>query len=260
PRIVLGLQAIQRRNTYIDKLVTPSEALQVHSEVLLYHSRKADILSLMVAKTSDIDVDGFITAAEAVMTDHRQALSELNIDDASATPSSLENIWKDVNRRLSAVPKNRANGDSVQQANNAVIWKKICEGDLTQKHRLTALSPEAARCLAAWKGKDLFLNNLTDLSPEAARSLSNWPGDWLGLNGLTELTPEVARHLARWKGKGLSLNGLDQLTPRVVAILSEWQGQQIELINVRHMAHWENPNTRLFLSDALKRKLNETRK
>jgi hypothetical protein len=81
-----------------------------------------------------------------------------------------------------------------------------------------------------------------------------------GLNGLKELTPEAAVHLARWKGKGLSLNGLSRLSPRVVAILSEWQGDQIELVHVKHMAHWENPNTRLFLSEDLKRKRNATRK
>ena len=106
----------------------------------------------------------------------------------------------------------------------------------------------------------MFLNALTDLSPDAARHLSAWEGDWLGLNGLTELSPEAAVHLSRWKGKGLSLNSLSRLSPRVVAILSDWQGDQIELINVKHMAHWENPKTRLFLSEDLKRKLNATRK
>jgi hypothetical protein len=105
----------------------------------------------------------------------------------------------------------------------------------------------------------LFLNAVTDLSAEAARGLAAWEGDWLGLNGLKELSPEAAAHLARWKGKGLSLNGLSRLSPRVVAILSEWQGDQIELVNVKHMAHWENPKTRLFLSEDLKRKRNAAR-
>jgi hypothetical protein len=81
----------------------------------------------------------------------------------------------------------------------------------------------------------------------------------MGLNGLRELSPEAAIHLSRWKGKGLSLNGLSRLSPRVVAILSEWEGEQIELVNVKHMAHWENPNTRLFLSEGLKRKSHTAR-
>jgi hypothetical protein len=74
------------------------------------------------------------------------------------------------------------------------------------------------------------------------------------LNGLQELSPETAVHLARWKGKGLSLNGLSRLSPQVVAILSEWKGDQLELVNVKHMAYWENPKTRLFLSEDLERK------
>ena len=78
------------------------------------------------------------------------------------------------------------------------------------------------------------------------------------MNSLTELSPEAAVHLSRWKGKRLSLNGLSSLSPRVVAILSDWQGDQIELINVKHMVHWENPNTRLFLSEDLKRKVQHT--
>jgi hypothetical protein len=260
PRIILGLQAIQRRSTYIDKLAAPAEILHRNSEELFYYSRKGELLSLMVTQTSDIDVDGFIAGAEAVMAAHRETLMRLNIDAVPATPKALAAIWNDVNNQRTA-PGGRSAGVAPNpDADNAAIWNKICEGDFTQKHRLTDLSPQAARCLAEWKGKDLFLNNLTDLSPEAARHLATWPGDWLGLNGLTELTPDVAVHLARWKGRGLSLNGLDRLSPRVVAILSEWQGRQIELINVKHMAHWENPNTRLFLSDEVKRKLSTTRK
>jgi hypothetical protein len=90
--------------------------------------------------------------------------------------------------------------------------------------------------------------------------LADWKGEWLGLNGLRDLSPEVAAYLATWKGKGLSLNGLTRLSPRVVAILSEWQGDQIELINVRHMAHWENPKTRLFLSEEMDRKIKGKRR
>ena len=47
--------------------------------------------------------------------------------------------------------------------------------------------------------------------------------------------------------------------PQVVAILSEWKGDQLELVNVKHMAYWENPKTRLFLSEDLKRKRNAAR-
>ena len=148
----------------------------------------------------------------------------------------------------------RLSGADRDGGDTAAISRQICDGDFSQRDRLTTLSPEVARCLAKWKGKDLFLNALTELHPDAARHLADWQGDWLGLNGLTDLSPETAAHLARWKGKGLSLNGLSRLSPRVVAILSEWQGDQIELVNVKHLAHWENPSTRLHLSEDLKRK------
>ena len=254
PRINLGLSAIQRRDTYIKKLVVPANGLFRNSEELLYFSRKAGILSLMAAKTSDIEIDGFVEQAERIMEAHGSALAQLNIDAVPASPPTLESIWQEIAKRLPAKPGKPVNKQSDTKTDNAAIWKDICDGDFTRKHQLTALSAQAARCLTTWKGRDLFLNGLTDLSAAAARQLIAWQGDWLGLNGLEDLSPEAATHLSRWPGKGLSLNGLSRLSPQVVAILSEWQGEQIELVNVKHMPHWENPNTRLFLSEALKRK------
>ncbi|MBC2713136.1 MAG: hypothetical protein HGJ94_19735 [Desulfosarcina sp.] len=260
PRISLGLSAIQRRDSYIKKLVTPAKSLFWNSETLLFLSRKAGLLALMAGKTSDIDIDGFIKQADEIRDAHGSALAQLNIDAVTTSPLALESIWQDIEKRLATTPVKREKNNTATETDNAAIWKNICNGDFTRKHKLAALSPETARCLATWKGKDLFLNELTDLSPETARQLAAWEGDWLGLNGLKELSPEAAMHLSRWKGKGLSLNGLSRLSPRVVAILSEWQGDQIELINVKHMARWENPKTRLFLSEDLSRKLNATRK
>jgi len=252
PRIGLGLSAIQRRDTYIRKLVRPVDELTWNSEELLYSSRKAELLALMATKTSDIDIDGFIRQSHELIGKHSRALEELNIDDVSVSPLSTEAIWNDITSRL---PKNPPKAASAgPEVDNDFISEQICNGDYSQKHKLTVLSPKTARCLAQWKGKDLFLNELKELEPEAARQLATWKGDWLGLNGIEELSPESAAHLSRWKGKGLSLNGLSRLSPRVVAILSEWQGDQIELVNVKHMAHWENPKTRLFLSEEMNRK------
>ena len=259
PRINLGLAAVQRRESYIRKLEIPVKRLFRGSEELLYLSRRAEFLALMAGKTSDIDIDGFIQQANEASQAHRSAMDQLNIDKVTVSPLALEAIWKDIARQLSTTPVTAGKNQTSITADNAKIWKDICDADYSEKHKLTALSPEAARCLAKWKGKDLFLNEVTDLSPEAARLLADWDGDWLGLNGLRELSPETAVHLARWKGRGLSLNGLSRLSPRVVAILSEWQGDQIELVNVKHMAYWENPKTRLFLSEDLKRKRNAAR-
>jgi hypothetical protein len=260
PHINLGLAAIQRRQTYLEKLETPAQRLFWNSEELLFFSRKAEFLALMAGKTSDIDIDGFIQQANEIINAHRSTLAQLNIDEVSASPQSLETIWKNIAKGMASAPVKPEKKRAAAETDNASIWENICDGDFSRKHNLTALSPEAARCLSNWKGKDLFLNALTVLSPESARQLANWEGDWLGLNGLTELSPEAAEHLSRWKGKGLSLNGLSRLSPRVVAILSEWQGDQIELVNVKHMAHWENPKTQLFLSEDLKRKRLATRK
>jgi hypothetical protein len=193
------------------------------------------------------------------MADHRRALAQLNIDDVEAPELTLESIWKRIDSQLAKKASPPASAPSAGKTKNEAIWAAVCSGNFSQKHKLTDLSPKAAKCLASWKGKDLYLNELTSLSPKAARQLSEWNGKWLGLNGLKELSPETAAHLARWKGKGLSLNGLTRLSPRVVAILSDWQGDQIELVNIKHMAHWENPKTRLFLSEALDRKINRKR-
>ena len=260
PSISLGLSAIQRRDFYVKKLETPVNILVGSSEELLFYSRKAALLALMAGKTSDIDIDGFIQQADEVRKVHAGGLAQLDIDAVPATPRALETIWQDIEKRRPTTTVNAENDNRITDTDNTTIWKNICGGDFSQKHQMTKLSPAAARCLTAWKGKDLFLNALTDLSPDAARHLSAWEGDWLGLNGLRELSPEAAVYLSRWKGRGLSLNSLSRLSPRVVAILSDWQGDQIELINVKHMADWKNPKTRLFLSEDLKRKLSATRK
>jgi hypothetical protein len=165
----------------------------------------------------------------------------------------LASIWKEIESRRTIAAQARDHESPDDNVENAAIWKAVCSGDFSQKHRLTKLSPEAAQCLATWTGKDLFLNGLTELSEEAARRLAEWPGDWLGLNGLAHLSAETARHLSRWRGKGLSLNGLSRLSPQVAAILSAWQGEQIELINLKHGVHWDHPATRLLLCETVKR-------
>ena len=257
PRIRLGVAAIQRRDTYIRKLAAPLETLLWNSEELLYFFRKAELLGFMTTKTSDIDVDGFIGQAEEIIDTHARTLAALNIDAVPAAPLPMETIWKNIVKQLPG--KTVATESPTPATDNAAISESICKGDFARKHQLTELTAETARCLAKWKGKDLFLNAVKQLHPEAARQLAAWKGEWLGLNGLEELSPEAAAHLSRWPGKGLSMNGLTRLSPRVVAILAEWQGDQIELVNVKHMAHWENPNTRLFLSEELVRKRNPAR-
>ncbi|MGA6926750.1 MAG: hypothetical protein WBY88_13765 [Desulfosarcina sp.] len=253
PHIRLGLDAIQRRDATIKKLKTPLNWLIGSREDLLFFSRKAGLLCLMADKTSGIDIEAFIARADDVMRAHRIALAQLTIGSDAGPAISLETIWQDILKRLTMPPSNTEKPPIEVKSDNATIWKDICGGDYSRKQTLTELSPEAARCLAKWDGRDLFLNGLTSLSAESARYLAKWEGEWLGLNGLADLSHEAAAHLSKWKGRGLSLNGLTRLPPRVATILSEWQGEQIELVNLRQMAPWDNPKTRLFLSESLSR-------
>lgn len=248
-RISLGLVAIQRRHTYISTLEMPIHNLARNSEELLYLLRKADLLALLAPKTADLDIDGFIRQADAVMEAHQSALAELDRHFEVAAPPDLESIWRWVETRLAAKPAAEAQPPPLLQGRDAAIAEEICRGDFSRTHQLTALSPQVARCLTAWSGKDLFLNALTDLSPQAARQLAAWEGTWLGLNGLRELTPETALYLAQWNGRRLSLNGLDRFSPPVAAIFSQWPGDQIELISLVHPVQLDNPGTRLFLSE-----------
>ena len=262
PRVHLALTAIQRRTATIGKLDAPQKALQRGSEELLYLSRRADLLALMADKTSDVDIDGFVQLADERMADQREMLARLNIDAADTAEVTLASIWQEIEKRLAAADTSPGSpvGSPPEKVDDAAIWKEICAGDFSRKHLLTRLPPQVAQCLSTWTGKDLFLNGLTELSPASARLLAAWGGDWLGLNALAELSPEAARHLSRWRGKGLSLNGLLRLSPQVAAILSEWQGEQIELVNLTHAVQWDNPRTRLYLSENMTRDIHATRK
>jgi hypothetical protein len=240
--------------------VTPQQTLDRGSEELLFLFRRAELLGLMTRSTSDIDIDGFVELADTRMADHQMTLSQLNIDSITVAPLPLEEIWQTAKMRLAKLPSKDSSTPSNAKADDASFGSEICAGDFSRNQRLTQLSPEVAKCLSTWDGKDLFLNGLTRLTADAAQYLAAWKGDWLGLNALEELTPEAAHHLAKWKGKGLSLNGLSRLSPQVVSILSEWQGDQIELVNLKHMVHWDNPKTKLFLPEAMSRKFRAARK
>jgi hypothetical protein len=216
----------------------------------------------MAGKTSDMDIDGFVQLADERMADQREMLAQLNIDAAAEIPVTLATIWQGIEKRLAAADASvrLPAGPPTEKGDDSAIWKEICAGDFSRKHLLTRLPPQVAQCLSAWTGKDLFLNGLTELSPASARLLAAWDGDWLGLNALAELSPEAARHLSRWRGKGLSLNGLLRLSPQVADILAQWQGEQIELVNLTHAVKWDNPRTRLFLSENMTRDIQATRK
>jgi hypothetical protein len=173
-------------------------------------------------------------------------MDALSLEQTATSGPSLTKIWGSVWAAHMKAHKKEPPA-TLALRRNQEIWAQICNGDFTRVGGLSALSREAAACLAAWEGKDLFLNNLEQLSPEVAQSLSAWKGEWLILNGLKSLSPESAQHLAAWKGKRLSLNGLTELSAAATRALAKWQGRQIEMIGLRRLAAWDNPQVTLYV-------------
>jgi hypothetical protein len=240
----MGLVTIQRRAGYIEKLALPRRQILAATEELRYLARKADILGIIAAKSSGLNVDPFSKQVDEVLLRLSRGVSELSLEE-NAGPA-LKEIWENVWAAHLKAPKKEPPAILAMRRNSA-IWKEICAGDFARVGELSALSVDAAACLAAWEGKDLFLNNLEQLSPEAAKGLTSWDGEWLVLNGLKRLSPETARHLASWKGNRLSLNGLTDLSPAAIRALSKWQGRQIEMIGLRRLAAWDNPQVTLYV-------------
>ena len=252
-RIELALRAIQRRYAYIAKLDSPLQRLEAVDEEILYYQRLTQIYKLMSGVISALPIEELEKELESVFAGNTEVIKTLGVRGDEVPLLPLETVWKRVYSDI-AGNKSRITYDKADKSNKK-IWKQICDGDFRQMHKLTRLSPEAAKCLLNWPGKDLYLNDVKELSPEVAKILSRWPGEWLSLNGITELAPETARYLAMWPGKRLSLNGLAELSPAATAELSKWQGEQLEMVGLRKIGRWDNYATKLFLSESLRRKL-----
>jgi hypothetical protein len=244
--ISMGLDTIQRRAGYIEKLALPRRQILAAAEELRYLARKADILGMIAAKSSGLNLDPFSKQVDEVLERLSQGVSELSLDENASAGPALKEIWEDVWAAHMKAPKKEPPA-TLSMRRNKEIWKAICGGDFTRVGELSALSGDAAVCLAAWEGKDLFLNNLEQLTSEAAKGLTSWDGEWLVLNGLKSLSPDAARHLAAWKGERLSLNGLTELSPAATRALAKWQGNQIEMIGLRRLAAWDNPQVTLYV-------------
>jgi hypothetical protein len=252
-RIELPLRAIQRRKTYAAKLEEPLGRLQSMFEDLLYLERRTLVYEILNRGIDDLPADSFSKEVSGAIDLHLQHLSQLSIEDVEFQEPSLAVIWKELVPLLEPRP-----GLPTQLAGlNRTIGAEICNGSFDRAHQLTALSAEAAACLAKWPGKDLYLNSVTEITPEAADALSRWPGEWLSFNGVKELSAETAAHLSRWPGRHLSFNGLQALPQEVAEQLSRWRGEQLEMIGLRAIGSWPNGDTRLFLSEDLRRRMGE---
>ena len=251
--IELALRAIQRRKTYIAKLGTPISQLSDMAEELLYLERRTDVIETLATGINGLPIQSFENEATAIVTGYLQYNTQLSIDQVEAAPIELSSIWNDIASEISQ----KSNLLAQRAPLNRAISKEICIGNYERKYLLTALSAQTATCLVRWPGKDLYLNALNELTPEVANVLSQWPGESISLNGIKELSAESAKHLASWPGKRLSLNGLTHLSPQATTHLSQWQGEQLEMVGLHTIGPWENYGTRLFLSEKLRRQLEE---
>lgn len=252
--IELGLRSIQRRASYNLKLDTPLAQVETHLEQLLYLERRIRLFELLDNTISGLSLADLKRDGTNLITRLRKESEQLSVENVESAIPSLKSIWQEI--RLGAPSGSGADVVASRTTpHNQKISHAICKGNFERKYQLTALTPQTAKCLANWPGKDLYLNGLTHLSPKVAKQLALWPGEWLSLNGIKRLSPEAARHLSKWPGKRLSLNGVSILSDEATTYLAQWQGEQLEMIGLTAIGRWENYVTHLFLSERLRREL-----
>ncbi len=276
--IELQLQAIQRRLSYIQQLEKPIQWLNQSSEELLYLQRKHEIESMVMPVCRSITMDRMTAECDDAVRRYEPATlqAQMKVDLKEAAYPSFDRIWTDILQLTDkngqtdrthghlSPPGNQPGPVSEPSVTNQALYKEICSGRFDRKYLLTALSDEAASCLASWSETDLFLNRIDTLPPGAARNLTKWKGKWLGLNGLIDLSPEAASHLFGWKGDWVSLNGLRYLSSDSSAYLAKWSGKRLEmmglspalmfrdLLALKHLAAWEKKGNKLFVSEDIR--------
>jgi hypothetical protein len=276
-RIAFQLETIRRRQAYIDCLAKPVDWLVQGSEELLFLKRKHFLQSLIFPVSSQIDPECLAAEKEAAFDRYANSAEALKVDLQKASFKPVDQIWQNL---LDQEKQFASNGfptaPGIQQGsgggapvNNQSIWLELCRGRYNRKSELTALSVEAAECLAGWKEPDLFLNGIKELSPEAARRLFKWKGSWFCLNGLIDLPPETAEYLFQWKGDWLSLNGVKHLSFESSIFLSGWKGRTLELMGLspesmeleslvlKHLAQWQRSGGKLFVPERIRRLLGD---
>lgn len=272
--IELNLRTIARRRAYINGLDRPAQWLQFGGEELLYQIRKTR-MDLIVADTAEgIDLAGLMQDNDLFLDQYNLDPEKLAVHVSPSDSKNMEKVWTAVLQReketiLNRVATNRQTqigkklGDDLS-VRNRHIWNEICDGNFEHKNEITALSPQAAKCLADWKDADLFLNGIDDLSPKSARNLFTWKGNWVCLNGFRDLSPDVARHLFEWDGNWISLNGLASLSFEATMYLPRWKGSKLELMGLKpnemisdplalkHLAQWENAGGTLYVNEKVR--------
>jgi hypothetical protein len=252
-RVELGLQSIQRRQAYIQKLDDPIEWLEQGSEELLYLKRKAACDLQLIEVAGNIDMNNHMRHINAAIQKYRLTADNLAIDPNTVEMESAGKIWQRLYQKTKNNPFLRA------ELNDWYIQKEVCGGNLSRVGELSIISPETARCMSELDAADLFLNNVTELSPSATKYLCQWDGKWLCLNGVQTLAPSVAEYLFQWQGEWISLNGLSEFPPDRAKYLVQWKGKQLELMGLQidiqkkdrqtlnYLAEWEKAGGKLFV-------------
>ena len=260
-RIELNLRTIQRRMVYIQELEKPDQWAHNGSEELLFLKRKALLDLQMTDIAGGIDLDRHMRYMNAALQKYQPNADRLAVDPPPAALTPLESIWLQI---LDQQAKNVQT--PVGQADEIII-AEICSGNYGRIAELTAITPQAAKCLSQVNGSELFLSGLTKLSPQEAKYLFKWQGNWICLNSIKKLSPAVARYLFKWEGNWISLNGLTELPPELALYLAEWKGNQLELMGLnyenskpnkrtlKYLTRWETLGGKLFVPEDVRKEM-----
>jgi hypothetical protein len=275
--IELALKTVQRRRAYAQSLDGPAARLGEGSEELLFLKRLTEIDWHLTDAAMGLDTQLLEKRLYTSIRKHLVAPGSLVVDVRPERYPSLESVWKGIGiepakRKIGPKPvvtkaAGRKSKSVSRTTGNADILKEIVSGNFQNISSLSRLTPEMARHISTWKGKELFLSDLSHLSSKAAAYLAKWEGSWMALNGLDELSPDVARQLVHWKGDRLSLNGLTALDAASARFLSQWQGKQIEVAGLerlypdtaRLLTQWQRGGGHVFVPERFKRKPSHAR-
>jgi hypothetical protein len=237
-KIKLGIETIQRRLFYINKLEKPFNQLNYDIEELIFLKRKIKIAIQIIPLINETELAKFQKDIENTLIKYISVSDKLFVDNNSTNKlESFESIW-------AALPLYTKIKESKKKITDIEIWQELSSGNFNNVNKLTKLSIASAECLSKWKGKDLFLNNITTLTPQITKKIIEWKGEWLCLNGLSAISPEIAKYLFKWDGKRISLNGIKQLSAKEAKYISGWQGNHLEMINLNNFS----PTTAKYLT------------
>ncbi len=269
-RIELGLQTIQRRMAYMEQLNRPLAWLSNAGEELLCFNRLISIDLRMLATVSGIDLKELEGQIDGAIENYQPSVGHLAISHVSTAMPPLKSIWEQMFPPTIGRPTKQVKSvRSQKDGRNQVIWREICQRDYQHKTELTALSPEAAKCLAQAEEADLFLNGVATLTPEAAKNLFQWQGNWICLNGVSQISSETARYIFNWNGNWISLNGLQELRAEAARYLVQWPGRQLELMGLNfkgqphelntltYLAQWKQSGGKLYVPDNIEKQIDK---